>query len=154
MTRRDALAGLGLLSLVAPMRRLRRAEAAQLPGTPAPPDVRAAIESTLRTAIARLEARDLNGVLLHVSEQYRTEDVTKAVLRQQLDALFSLYDALRVQLRVDLMTAVGDTAWIWSTGQLSGRLPGIGAWIPTFTWEQQPEVARREQASWRLYGLQ
>ena len=154
MTRRDALAGLGLLFLVAPTLRLRCAEGAQLPGTPAPADVRAAIESTIRTAIARLEARDLNGVLLHVSEQYRTEDVTKAVLRQQLDALFSLYDALRVQFRVDMMTAVGDTAWIWSTGQLSGRLPGIGAWIPTFTWEQQPEAARRENGSWRLYGLQ
>jgi hypothetical protein len=154
MTRRDVLAGFGLLSLVAPMLRLRCAEGAQLPGTPAPADVRAAIESTIRTAIARLEARDLNGVLLHVSEQYRTEDVTKAVLRQQLDALFSLYDALRVQLRVDMMTAVGDTAWIWSTGELSGRLPGIGAWIPTFTWEQQPEGARRENGSWRLYGLQ
>lgn len=154
MTRRDVLSGLGLGSLVAPMLRLRRAEGAQIPGTPAPPDVRAAIESTIGTAIARLEARDLNGVLRHVSEQYRTEDVTKAVLRQQLVALFSVYDALRVQHRVDRMTAVGDTAWIWSTGELSGRLPGIGAWIVTFTWEQQPEVARRENGSWRLYGLQ
>ena len=160
MRRRDVLAGAGLLSLAALTPGLRSAggaslaEGAQLPGAPAPPDVRAAIESTMRKAIARLEARDLSGVLVHVSEQYRTEDVTKAVLREQLGALFSVYDAVRVELQVDEVRTAGDTAWILTTGLLSGRLPVIGAWVPAFAWERQPEVARRENASWRLYGLQ
>ena len=158
--RRDVLAGVGLLSLAALTPSLRPAggvslaAGAQLPGEPAPPDVRAVIESTMRKVIARVEARDLGGALGHVSEQYRTEDVTKAGLRQQLAALFSVYDAVRVELQIDEVRTAGDTAWIWTTGLLSGRLPVIGAWVPAFSWERQPEVARRENAAWRLYGLQ
>src|SRR5262249_23587795 len=42
------------------------------PGVPAPPQVVAELRATLGAAIQRFEARDLQGVLAHISEQYRT----------------------------------------------------------------------------------
>jgi hypothetical protein len=159
MTRSEFIQRLGglTLSTLWPIVHIRgggAAAAAQLPGAPASADVREAIESTIRTAIRRLEARDVGGVLVHVSEQYRTEDLTKVGIRDQLSAVVALYDALRVRLRVDDVRVAGDTAWIWTTGELMGRLPVLPVWTSAFTWERMPEVARRENGAWRLYGFQ
>jgi hypothetical protein len=48
----------------------------------------------------------------------------------------------------------GEQAWVYSTGEVSGRLRGFGTWMPILSWKHEPEVARREQGSWRLYGYQ
>jgi hypothetical protein len=49
---------------------------------------------------------------------------------------------------------VGEDAWVYSTGELSGRLRGVGMWMSVLSWKREPEVARREQGVWRLYGNQ
>jgi len=36
---------------------------------------------------------------------------------------------------------------------VSGRLPLVG-WVTVLTWQNEPEVARREDAGWRLFGFQ
>ena len=52
------------------------------------------------------------------------------------------------------MNQVVDGApWVYSTGEVSGRLPMVG-WVTVLSWARQPEVARREGAVWRLYGFQ
>src|SRR5207253_2236911 len=38
-------------------------------------------------------------------------------------------------------------------GAVSGRLPLVG-WVTVLTWRNEPEVARREDAGWRLFGFQ
>jgi hypothetical protein len=48
---------------------------------------------------------------------------------------------------------VDGAAWVYSTGEVSGRLRGIGAWTTVLSWEREPEVARRESNTWRLAGL-
>jgi hypothetical protein len=93
-------------------------------------------------------------VLVHVSEQYRTGPLTKAILRNQLAAMFGVYDAMRAQVRLDEVRLVGDQAWVYSTGEMSGRLPFIGQWISLLWWERELEIARRENGVWRLFGYQ
>jgi len=124
------------------------------PGVPAPPQVVAELRATLGSAIQRFEARDLQGVLAHISEQYRTGPLTKGALRNQLAAMFGIYDAMRAQVRIDEVRLVGDQAWVYSTGEASGRLPVIGQWIPMLWWERELEIARRENGVWRLFGYQ
>jgi hypothetical protein len=108
----------------------------------------------LGRAIERFEARDLNGVLAHVSEQYKTGPFTKPTVRAQLAAMFRLYDALRATVRIDEVRLVGDQAWVYSTGETAGRLPFVGQWITLMWWERELEVARRENGVWRLFGYQ
>jgi len=48
----------------------------------------------------------------------------------------------------------GEQAWVYSTGEVSGRLRGLGTWMPVLSWKHEPEIARREQGVWRLYGDQ
>ena len=43
--------------------------------------------------------------------------------------------------------------WVYSTGEVTGRLRGIGAWTTVLSWEREPEIARRENNTWRLTGL-
>jgi hypothetical protein len=124
------------------------------PGVPAPPQVVAEVRATLGSADQRFEARDLQGVLAHISEQYRTGPLTKAALRNQLAAMFGIHDAMRVQVRIDEVRLVGEQAWVYSTGEASGRLPFIGQWISLFWWERELEIARRENGVWRLFGYQ
>ena len=121
---------------------------------PAPPPVVREIESTLQRAVERLEARDTAGVLAFVSDQYRTGPFTKVGVREQLVALYGVYDVVKAKVHIDATQLAGETVWVYTTGQLSGRLRGIGTWIVVLTWRHELEVARREATGWRLYGYQ
>ena len=92
-------------------------------------------------------------MLAHVSEQYRSGGLTKADLRQQLLAMFALYEVLRARVIIDNVQAVDGAVWVYTSGEVSGRLPVLG-WVTVLTWQNEPEVARREDAGWRLFGLQ
>ncbi len=125
-----------------------------LPGQPAPPQVVEELRATLARATQRFEARDLDGVLGHLSEQYKTGPFTKPTVRAQLAAMFRIYEAMRAKVRIDEVRLVGDHAWVYSTGEAAGRLPFVGQWITILWWERELEVARRENGVWRLFGYQ
>jgi len=121
--------------------------------TPAPPEVIAELTPLVERARQRFEARDTGGVLANVSEQYRSGGLTKAGLREQLRSMFALYDTLRVQVRVERVQLVDGAVWVYTTGEVTGHLPYLG-WMRVLTWRNEPEVARREPAGWRLFGFQ
>jgi hypothetical protein len=125
-----------------------------LPGSPAPPHVIAEIQQSLDAAISRFDAMDGAGVLAHVSEQYRTGTLTKAGIAEQLRAIFAVHDQVRARVRIDDVRMVGELAWVYSTGDVTGRLRYIGGSIPVASWERELEVARRENGRWRLFGYQ
>jgi hypothetical protein len=110
------------------------------------------LQQTLAAATARFQARDSAGVLAHVSDRYRNGPITKASVRDNLLAMFALYDTVRAQVRIDEVRMVDGAAWVYSTGEVTGRLRGIGAWTSVLSWEREPEVARREGAGWKLEG--
>jgi hypothetical protein len=126
---------------------------ASVVATPAPPHVVAELSSALERTRARFEARDLAGVMASVSEQYRSSGITKAGLRDQLAAMFTLYQQLRARVTVDRVEMVDGSAWIYTTGEVSGRVPVMG-WVSVLAWEAEPEVARPEPGGWRLFGFQ
>jgi hypothetical protein len=125
-----------------------------LPGTPAPPQVVAEIQHALDAAVSRFEAMDAAGVLAHVSPHYRTGPLTKAGIAEQLRAVFAIHDQLRTRVRIDDVRMVGDLAWVYSTGDVTGRLRLVGGFVPVAAWERELEVARRENGRWRLFGYQ
>jgi hypothetical protein len=120
---------------------------------PADPAVTAEIARLLELARQRFEARDAPGVLAHVSEQYRSAGVTKSAVREQLLAMFGLYQELRARVRLDAVEVVDGATWLYTTGEVSGRLPLMG-WMPVLTWQREPEVVRREGTQLRLFGFQ
>ena len=120
---------------------------------PAPPELIAELQPIVERARQRFEARDAAGVLAHVSEQYRSGGLTKADLRQQILAMFQLYDAIRTKVTIEQVQLVDGGVWIYTTGEIVGRLPFLG-WVPMLTWHNEPEVARREETGWRLFGFQ
>ena len=95
-----------------------------LPWEPAPRKVILELQQALAHARDRFEAMDEAGVLRHVSDHYRTDPLTKAAIREQLRVMFALYDTLRAQVRIDDAWTAGDRAWVFSTGEVSGRLYG------------------------------
>ena len=121
---------------------------------PAPAEVVREIQAALDRARVRFEARDASGVLTHVSEQYRTGPMTKAEIRQQLLAIYEIYTAVQAHVAIDAVELVDGGAWVYTTGEISGRLPLVGAWMTILSWERELEVARREGKSWRLFGYQ
>ncbi len=125
-----------------------------LPRDPAPRNVILELQQALAHAIERFQAMDEAGVLSHVSDHYRTAPLTKAAIREELRVMFTLYDTLRAQVRIDEVRTVGEQAWVYSTGNVSGRLRWLGTWTPILSWQHEPEVAQREQGVWRLYGYQ
>lgn len=133
---------------------VRPAPGPTLPGAPAPAPVLRELRATLADAVRRFEARDVEGVLLHVSDAYRTGPLTKAALRAQLLGLVAVYEALQARVRIEGVHLRGDRAWILSSGEVRGRLPLLGQWMTVLAWERELEVARREAGVWRLYGLQ
>ena len=124
------------------------------PGDPAPPAVVAELQRALADATTRFESMDLGGVLANVSDRYRTGPLTKPVLRQQLVAMFAAYDTLRARVRVDEVRMIGDRAWVYSTGEVTGRVRWLGTPMSVLSWEREPEVAWRENGRWRLIGDQ
>ncbi len=125
-----------------------------LPGDAAPRKVIRELQQALADAIDRFQAMDEAGVLSHVSDHYRTDPLTKPAIREQLRVMFALYDTLRAQVRLDEVRTAGEQAWVYSTGEVSGRLRWLGTWTPILAWQHEPEIARREQGVWRLYGYQ
>src|SRR5262245_33023461 len=123
-------------------------------GVPAPTDVVRELEAALGQASRRFEARDVAGTLGYVSDNYRTGPLTKAAVREQLTVIYSLYDAVKTGVRLDEVRMVGDHAWVYSTGEVSGRLRFVGTWVVFLSWEHELEVARREAGGWRLFGYQ
>ena len=124
------------------------------PGTPAPPAVVEEIRATLARAVERFEARDAEGVLAHISEEYWTGPLSKRAVRAQLVTILQLHQQVRARVRVDEVRLVGAHAWVWTTGEMTGQLALVGQWMRLFVWERELEVARREQGVWRLYGYQ
>jgi hypothetical protein len=131
-----------------------RAAAPPDPGRPAPAEIVVEIRQALDDAVRRFQAMDAAGVLVHVSEQYRTGPLTKRGLAEQLRALFAVHDQLHARVRIDEVRMVGDTAWVYSTGDVTGRVRWVGNSIPVLSWQRELEVARREGGRWRLYGDQ
>ena len=86
------------------------------------------LQQALATATERFQALDSPGVLAFVSEQYRNGPFTKTSLREHLQAMFALYDTVRARVRVDDVRLVDGAAWVYSTGEISGRLRGVGLW--------------------------
>jgi hypothetical protein len=125
-----------------------------LPGSPAPPDVVAEIRQTIDAAVARFDAMDAAGVLAHVSDGYRTGTLTKAGIADQLRAVFAVHDRVSARVRIDDVRMVGELAWVYSTGDVTGRMRFLGGSAPVLSWERELEVARRENGRWRLYGYQ
>ena len=132
---------------------LDAAPPAPIVASPASPEVTAELQRAVEQARARFEMRDLAGVLTSVSEQYRSNGMTKAAVRDQLNGMFALYQQLRALVTIDRVEMVGEGAWIYTSGEVSGRLPIVG-WVTVLTWQGEPEVARREATGWRLFGLQ
>jgi hypothetical protein len=120
---------------------------------PAPPEVAAEVARAVETARQRFEARDAAGVLALVSEQYRSAGFTKSALRQQLVAMFGLYQEMRARVTVEAVQVVDGATWLYTTGEVSGRLPLMG-WMPVLSWQREPEIVRREGAALRLFGFQ
>ncbi|MEX2222366.1 MAG: hypothetical protein WEG40_11275 [Candidatus Rokuibacteriota bacterium] len=110
------------------------------------------LQRVLAAATERFQALDPPGVLAHVSEQYRNGPFTKRSLREHLLAMFALYDIVRARIHVDEVRLVDGAACVYSSGEISGRLRGIGAWTSALSWEREPDVARREGTAWRLVG--
>jgi hypothetical protein len=152
--RRTLLAGTGAVLLAAPLAAQAQQAGKALPWDPAPRSVILELQQALAHAIERFQAMDEAGVLSYVSDQYRTDPLTKAAIREQLRAMFALYDTLRAQVRIDEARTAGERAWVYSTGEVSGRLRWLGTWTPILSWQHEPEVAQREQGVWRLYGYQ
>jgi len=108
----------------------------------------------LDAAIARFAAMDEAGVLDYVSPQYRTGTLTKAGIAEQLRAVFAIHDQVRARVRIDDVRIVGGLAWVYSTGDVTGRLRWVGGTVPVLSWQRELEVARRESGRWRLFGYQ
>jgi hypothetical protein len=148
---------LQVIALVALMLCVGGMPAPPAPGAPvaqaAPPELVSELGPVVEHARQRFEARDASGVLAHVSEQYRSGGLTKADLRQQILAMFALYEVLRARLTIDNVQVVDGAVWVYTSGEVSGRLPFLG-WVTVLTWQNEPEVARREDAGWRLFGFQ
>jgi len=124
------------------------------PGTPAPSQVVQELQATLAQGIQRFEAKDLNGVLALISDKYWTGPFTKSTVRAQLLTMFQVNQQVRAKARIDEVRMVGELAWVYSTGDVSGQLPLVGHWVTLLWWERELEIARRENGAWRLYGYQ
>jgi hypothetical protein len=92
-------------------------------------------------------------VLAYLADNYRSGGITKPDVRQHLVTLYSLYEALRASVRVDRVEVVDGAAWVYTTGEVTGRLPLLG-WVTVLSWQGEPEVARRLGDAWRLVGFQ
>jgi hypothetical protein len=124
------------------------------PGAPASPAVVDEIRVELAHAIDRFQARDAEGVLQHISEEYWTGPLGKRAIRAQIVTILQVHQQVRARVRLDDVRRVGQHAWVWTSGEITGQLAVVGTWVQLFVWERELEVARREQGVWRLYGYQ
>src|SRR5207344_620303 len=115
------------------------------PGSPAPRAVVEEIRAAVAQAVERFEARDAEGVLAQISEDYWTGPFGKRAVRTQLVTLLQVHQQVRARVQLDDVRLVGAHAWIWTTGEVTGQLALVGQWLRLFVWERELEVARREQ---------
>src|SRR5262249_40471286 len=141
-----ATAGQSLVAQAAPIE--------PAPGVAAPSGGAREPHAALVAAVKRFEAKDTEGVLAYVSDRYRTGLFTKSVVRDHLIGLYSVYDMVRARVRIDDVRLVGEHAWVYSTGEISGQLPLVRSWVRFLSWQRELEVARREAGGWRLFGYQ
>src|SRR5262249_29901280 len=121
--------------------------------TPAPPGTAEELGAVVEQVRRRFVAKDPAGVLAHVADNYRSGGLTKPEVRQQLLALYSLYEALRARVQIDRVEMVDGGVWFYTTGEVTGRLPLVG-WVTVLSWQREPEVAQRQGNAWRLIGFQ
>jgi hypothetical protein len=121
--------------------------------TPAPPGTAVALGAVVEQVRQRFVAKDAADVLAHVADNYRSGGFTKPDVRQQLLALYSLYETFRARVQVDHVEIVDGDMWFYTTGEVTGRLPVVG-WVTVLAWHREPEVARRQGEVWRLVGFQ
>jgi hypothetical protein len=121
--------------------------------TPAPPGTAEELGAVLEQARLRFVAKDAAGVLAHLADNYRSGGLTKAAVREQLLALYSLYEELRARVQLNHVEMVDGDVWFYTTGEVTGRLPLVG-WVTVLSWQRQPEVAQRQGKVWRLVGFQ
>ena len=112
-----------------PRRRTAPAPAAGIrgPASRAPPAVVEEIRAELAHAVERFEARDAEGVLAHISEEYWTGPLGKRAIRAQLLTLLQLHQQVRARVTLDEVRLVGAHAWVWTTGEITGQLARRGA---------------------------
>ena len=127
--------------------------AAQRVATPAPPGTAEELSAVVEQARLRFVAKDAAGVLAHLADNYRSGGLTKPDVRQQLLALYSLYEQLRARVQLDHVEMVDGDVWFYTTGEVTGRLPLVG-WVTVLSWQREPEVARRQGQVWRVVGFQ
>jgi hypothetical protein len=132
---------------------VRAQQPATVPATPAPASMTAELGTAVETARRQFEARDLTALLAAVSEQYRSSGMTKAGVRESLVTMFSLHKQLRARVTLERVMLVSGTAWVYTSGEVTGQLPLLG-WVTVLSWQDEPEVARREGSGWRLFGFQ
>ena len=121
--------------------------------TPAPPGTAEQLGAVVEQARQRFVAKDAAGVLAHLADNYRSGGLTKPDVRQQLLAVYSLYEAFRARVQVDHVEMVDGDVWFYTTGEVTGRLPLVG-WVTVLSWQREPEVARRQGQVWRVVGFQ
>ena len=121
--------------------------------TPAPPGTAEELGAVVEQVRLRFVAKDTAGVLAHLADNYRSGGLTKPDVRQQLLALYSLYEELRARVQVNHVEMVDGDVWLYTTGEVTGRLPFVG-WVTVLSWQREPEVARRQGEVWRLVGFQ
>jgi hypothetical protein len=153
MTRRCVSIALLVVVAVAPLARAQSPTPPRVVATPAPAALVAEMRAAVERARRQFEARDQAGLLAAVSEQYRSSGFTKAALREQLRAMFGLYSEMRARVNLDRVEMVNGGAWIYTTGEVTGRLPMLGR-VTVLAWQGEPEVVKREATTWRLFGFQ
>jgi hypothetical protein len=121
--------------------------------TPAPPGTAEELAVVVEQARQRFVAKDAAGVLAYLADNYRSGGLIKPDVRQQLLALYSLYEALRARVQVDHAEIVDGDIWFYTTGEVTGRLPYVG-WVTVLSWRREPEGARRHGEVLRLVGFQ
>jgi hypothetical protein len=148
-----------ILAILLGVTALASAQAPTTPGTapapgarPAPPEVVAQLMQALAYGVQRFEAMDAEGVLTQISDRYRSGPLTKPAARQQLYAIFAAHDLVRARIRIDEVRMVGDRAWVYSTGEVTGRVRFLGTVVRLYAWERQAEIARIENGRWMLIG--
>jgi hypothetical protein len=133
---------------------MTQAPPAPEPGEVAPPGVVVELQQVLAQAVNRFDRMDVEGVLANVSERYRTGPLTKPVLRDQLLAMFAANETVHANVRIDEVRMIAGRAWVYSTGEISGRVRWLGTPVTLLAWQRAPEVVWREAGRWRLIGDQ
>ena len=112
------------------------------------------IRQRIAGGVKAFEAENLRGLLVMVSDFYRSGPITKEALRLQLLGIFQANRELRVALKIHEIRVRGDLVYVRSSGEVTGQPLFWPYRVVIFEWEDLVEVGRREGPVWRLYGDQ